>query len=806
VILTLVSKKIVCSQINGRRGFANKRNIQERQILVREPSFDSLFNTVEGVPTQQQQPSVEQTPSENVEKLSVENAEITVDDSPPPSTEEPAVAVTDTPDTQGHAEQGESLKPSGPPPTPASAEITTELLSSMVSLVSLPPEQLAGAHATQVHSSPEDMEFNRIKTTYANMNGDFAPEALASSILSATPALEKTSLLFSSSVAAAASIEPSDQGFEVVDGTTIFFNAQPPSDGEDVSSKVDEEIRPSMTAATDLNIVVTQSQDQLEGGKTEELPNIDDNVIQPSSSLEHQASASVVDSEQRATPEVEKTPPQAFNEAPSTPPPSNSNAPSVAPPVIEAAASNLDSQPKTETVELTINQPSVEETKMDEVQDQIKVDEHPEVIDEEQEFIKEEFAESEKAIEVDEKKESVEGNVAKEEDENPETEENREAGRLSNEERKRIIQEELLKSQNLQNEKLVKETEEVVHELKLEFNKEKKIENIETKDANSDHQANEENSVSHETTAETTSTEPVKINSEEIGTTLTPDFRNPDESVSTSAPEAQNTEESVSTSAPDVQNSDKIVTTVAPEVQNSDEIVTTVAPEAQNSDEIVTTVSPEVQNSEEVITTQAPYVQNSEEIVSTSAPEVSKVEHEREEIKNDSENILEASKVVEEEQQKAEEKVAEPNTDESASVQQETTEASVITPTEEEVVTVKEEELVVSTESPGFFGSFFGSSETETTLQPDLAIPPVTQMTPTSLDEPLPDLILQPVTDVPPTFEESLSFNSDNEIKFYEPGQAPEHFGSNFEEFSRSVTTEIPQQNLDHEQGKMRRI
>ena len=465
--------------------------------------------------------------------MSVENAEITVDDSPPPSTEEPAVAVTDAPDTQGHAEQGESLKPSGPPPTPASAEITTELLSSMVSLVSLPPEQLAGAHATQVHSSPEDMEFNRIKTTYANMNGDFAPEALASSILSATPALDKTSLLFSSSsVAAAASIESSDQDFEVVDGTTIFFNAQPPSDGANVSSKItiDEEIRPSMTTAAELNIVVTQSQEQLEGGKTEQLQKIDENLIQPSSSLEHQASASLVESEQKATPEVEKTPPQAFNEAPSTPPPSNSNAPSVAPPVIEAAASHLDSQPKTETVELTNKQPrSVEETRTDNVQEQIKVDENPELIDdEESEFIEEELIESEKTKEdVDEKKESVE-----EEDENQETEEDREAERLSNEERKRIVQEELLKSQKLQNEHLTKEETDVVHELKLEFNKESKIENTETKEAvpeteeevlagskSENQQTNEEN-LSHEATAETTSTESIKANSaEESGTT-----------------------------------------------------------------------------------------------------------------------------------------------------------------------------------------------------------------------------------------------------------------------------------------------
>ena len=35
---------------------------------------------------------------------------------------------------------------------------------------------MAGAHATQVNSSPEDMEFNRIKSTYTNLQGDFILE------------------------------------------------------------------------------------------------------------------------------------------------------------------------------------------------------------------------------------------------------------------------------------------------------------------------------------------------------------------------------------------------------------------------------------------------------------------------------------------------------------------------------------------------------------------------------------------------------------------------------------------------------
>ena len=178
------------------------------------------------------------------------------------------------------------------------------------------------------------MEFNRIKTTYANMNGDFAPEALASSILSATPALEPTSRLFSSSVvAAAASIDKSiEQDFEVVDGTTLFFNAQPPS-AENVSVKTADVIQPTMTA--DLSIAVTKGLEDLEAGKAASNKNdvktvepdvdlADRPAIQPSSSLDYQASASKVETDlPKSTAEVEKTSAQAFNEAPSTPPPAS---------------------------------------------------------------------------------------------------------------------------------------------------------------------------------------------------------------------------------------------------------------------------------------------------------------------------------------------------------------------------------------------------------------------------------------------------------------------------------------------------
>ena len=264
-------------QINGRRGFANKIHLQERQVYIRDASFDSPFNKkVEG------------------------------------------------------SEQGESSKPtpSTPaPPTPASVETTTELLSSMVSLVSLSSDQLAGAHATQVHSSPEDMEFNRIKTTYANMNGDFAPEAMASTYLSATPSLDTAAFSLASSAEAAAI----DANFEVVDGTTIFFDAPPQtSDSNDSSKNIEA------TAMSDLKVVVT------------EVPQKADASTQPPKTEKPAAPLEVADlsmssppvDAKGAIPEVEKTSPQAFNEAPSTAPPTNPSAVPVAPPKVEASLVN----------------------------------------------------------------------------------------------------------------------------------------------------------------------------------------------------------------------------------------------------------------------------------------------------------------------------------------------------------------------------------------------------------------------------------------------------------------------------------
>lgn len=67
---------------------------------------------------------------------------------------------------------------------------------------------IAGAHATQVNASPEDMEFNRIKSTYTNVQGEFVLDNVV-----ASPTM---SSMLSSSVVM------SSVDYEIIDGTKIF--------------------------------------------------------------------------------------------------------------------------------------------------------------------------------------------------------------------------------------------------------------------------------------------------------------------------------------------------------------------------------------------------------------------------------------------------------------------------------------------------------------------------------------------------------------------------------------------------------
>lgn len=166
------------------------------------------------------QPEPMQADSSSSDSLSVKDNNLVPD-------ERGSDAGESTPDHQEPT--GESLFPKVSAPIPPS-DFGTELLSSMVSFVTLPPSNLVGAHSSQVNSSPEDMEFNRIKATYSNMKGEFAPEALASSLL--TPSNSRTlegSMVNSASakVPISRSAIDSNSEYEIVDGTTVYFDSQP---------------------------------------------------------------------------------------------------------------------------------------------------------------------------------------------------------------------------------------------------------------------------------------------------------------------------------------------------------------------------------------------------------------------------------------------------------------------------------------------------------------------------------------------------------------------------------------------------
>ena len=673
-----------------------------------------------------------------VEPLPVENFESA---SHPPATNDD---IAEAALRQG-SEQGESISqhPSlPPPPTPASAEITTELLSSMVSLVSLSPDQLAGAHATQVHSSPEDMEFNRIKTTYANMNGDFAPEALASSFLSATPALEPTSRLFSSSVVAAASIEKSiEQDFEVVDGTTIFFDAQPPS-AENISVKTADVIQPTVTA--DLSVAVTKSLDDLEAGKSVSQNDVktaepdadlaDRPVIQPSSSLDYQASASKIETGPlKSTAEVEKTSAQSFNEAPSTPPPSNPGTPSASQPVIEA--SQIDELPKTETAELN-KLKEEEETVTVEVDRQTnevevlevvstqppvvpdKQEEVPETVEEDKATVSDKkdnlteeiviFDDSENEIKENnrEHQQLIEENIRKEEKEKEEMEEN-----LRREEKKK---EEIEENKRKEEEKKKVEVEE--YRRKEEEKKKEEIEENRRKEEEKKKEEIEENRRKEEEIEE----EKERLSSEERKRIIQEEL----------AKLNSEKEEEI------LKKKDEIVHELKLDFDKKEH--------SESAEPLKVELPAEVETAEE---------QDKE----TDAATEEEIVEEGPTTDNSNLEIVESS-----------ENQTELKTEEEISVTEnaETENQTEVSGNPEAV------EETVTTESPGFFGSFFGSSE------PEVIPPAVTESTPT-FEEPAPNVEIPVVTETPtPDYEQPPNFNSGAEIKFYEPGQAPEHFGS----------------------------
>ena len=85
------------------------------------------------------------------------------------------------------ATAGESASPQTSPEPPSSPEISPETVPSSPEIAPLDLKTIAasitsvaGAHATQVNASPEDMEFNRLRSTYTNNQGEYVLDKVAS--------------------------------------------------------------------------------------------------------------------------------------------------------------------------------------------------------------------------------------------------------------------------------------------------------------------------------------------------------------------------------------------------------------------------------------------------------------------------------------------------------------------------------------------------------------------------------------------------------------------------------------------------
>jgi hypothetical protein len=251
--------------------------------------------------------------------------------SAPPPLPSPAVAENDV-----HLESSAVVTPDAPVPTPdrpSSADTSTqpELMSSKAvesvssSIPSSPlpePSVLAGAHASHMSLSPEDMEYARSSTTFADADGKVALEEAFTQVAASvadevsrsnelkdglsSPTASSTLSLFTA-VSAEADLpnaQPTAAGgsFEVIDGTTIMFDdPQEPS--------LDSSFKESPKEATGSGVPSTLSNSA---------------TIHPTSLADAKQTTSVEDSVATTTPgshsEIKTAAPMA-SETPETPPP-----------------------------------------------------------------------------------------------------------------------------------------------------------------------------------------------------------------------------------------------------------------------------------------------------------------------------------------------------------------------------------------------------------------------------------------------------------------------------------------------------
>jgi hypothetical protein len=707
----------------------------------------------------------------------------------------------------------------------------------MVSLVSLSPDQLAGAHATQVHSSPEDMEFNRIKTTYANMNGDFAPEAMASTFLSATPALDTLSL----SLSASADASVVDADFEVVDGTTIFFDSPPQTSDNNGSSK---SIEP--TVMNDLNVVVTEAPPKPEASPKTEIPvQADKDGIRPSSRVDYQPSPSV----SASNPEVEKTSPQAFNEAPSTAPPTNPAAPSAASAQPKVDASQVDIQPeKVEPTNVEADSKSgkqlsedpkgEEKVQVGQEEEQRKEIPSPEELKEKGEDVemtkelkkvpeKKIIDESELTNEVEtgevpgnaEKLSSEERKEMFVQDDNKSPKEGTESLGNDGEEKLEEIHTEKVKVDN----EAIKEEPDIdtssetkyegessnnekAHELALEFKKDGKVpeppkdellQPLDQKSVEESENASEDlvtKNLSVKVVPENVMTQAENVSVEAVSENVTPTDNASVEEISENVTLTENA------SVEEVAAENVVTQTENASVEDVPENVVTQTENAsvlEVPENVTQTENASVEEVPENVVTQTEGV-TAEKVMTQTEKE--SVEDVPENVTNDRDEKVTENSVDKESNQVQNENMDLENVTGDVSGREGATE--VVEPTPESVT-----EAPISSESTGFFGNFFGSSEpdriptsteyvptsTESVPTSTESVPTSTESVPTStesiptstesvptVEEPLPNFENPSVTtEASSTFDQPpLSFSSD-EIKFYNPGQVPEDFLTN---------------------------
>ena len=157
---------------------------------------------------------------------------------------------------------------------------------------------VAGAHATQVNTSPEDMEFNRIKSSYVNTQGEFVLENVGASMVSevimssmtsteaASAMVSPTSALFTSAPTGTGN---SDQvpDYEIIDGTKIYDDGRV----EIVErSVVVENIVPTKTLDPEPHMMTEQPFDGKSSGTgnngDHQVPDIQSSVVEITANIE----------------------------------------------------------------------------------------------------------------------------------------------------------------------------------------------------------------------------------------------------------------------------------------------------------------------------------------------------------------------------------------------------------------------------------------------------------------------------------------------------------------------------------------